>query len=43
VAAYKALKSVPAQDQANLRNDMYVASETLGLMAKKNSPAFTPA
>ena len=43
VAAYKALKSVPPQDQANLRNDMYVASETLGLMAKKNSPAFTPA
>jgi PiT family inorganic phosphate transporter len=43
VAAYKALKSVPAEDQANLRNDMYVASETLGLMAKKNSPAFTPA
>ena len=43
VAAYKTLKSIPAQDQANLRNDMYVASETLGLMAKKNSPAFTPA
>ena len=43
VAAYKTLKSVPARDQANLRNDMYVASETLGLMAKKNDPAFTSA
>jgi PiT family inorganic phosphate transporter len=43
VAAYKALKSIPAEDQADLRNDMYVASETLGLMAKKSSPAFTPA
>jgi PiT family inorganic phosphate transporter len=43
VAAYKTLKSVPAQDQANLRNDMYVTSETLGLMAKKNYPAFKPA
>jgi len=43
VTAYKTLKSVPAQDQAKLRNDMYVASETLGLLAKKNYPAITPA
>jgi inorganic phosphate transporter, PiT family len=42
VALYKEFKAVPPQDQANVRNDMYVASEALRLMEKSNSPAFTP-
>ena len=42
VALYGALKSVPAAEQTNVRNDMYVASEALRLMAKSNNPAFTP-
>jgi PiT family inorganic phosphate transporter len=42
VAPYKALNSVPASQQANVRNDMYVVSETLRLMKKSGSPAFTP-
>jgi len=41
VALYKVFKSVPAQDQTNVRNDMYVASEALRLMAKNHDPAFT--
>ena len=41
VTLYKAFKSVPAQDQTNVRNDMYVASEALRLMAKNHNPAFT--
>jgi PiT family inorganic phosphate transporter len=43
VALYKVFKSVPAAEQANVRNDMYVASEALRLMAKNHDPAFTPA
>ncbi len=43
VALYKVFNSVPAQDQANVRNDMYVASEAIRLMQKNNDPAFTPA
>jgi PiT family inorganic phosphate transporter len=43
VALYKEYKAVPAQDQANVRNDMYVASEALRLMEKSNNPAFSPA
>jgi len=43
VALYGAYKSVPAQDQANVRNDMYVASEALRLMQKAGNPVFTPA
>jgi inorganic phosphate transporter, PiT family len=42
VAPYKALNSVPAGQQANVRNDMYVVSETLRLMEKSGNPAFTP-
>jgi len=34
VAYYKEFKSVPSQDQTNVRNDMYVASEALRLMDK---------
>ncbi len=41
VALYKVFKSVPAQDQTNVRNDMYVASEALRLMEKSHNPAFT--
>ena len=34
VALYKEFKAVPAQEQTNVRNDMYVASEALRLMEK---------
>ena len=36
VALYKVFKSVPAQDQANVRNDMYVAGEAIRLMQKND-------
>ncbi len=42
VSHYREYKDVPAQDQANVRNDMYVVSESLGLMAKAKNPAFNP-
>jgi len=41
VALYKVFKSVPAKDQTNIRNDMYVASEAIRLMQKNHNPAFT--
>jgi len=41
VVQYKSFKSVPAQDQANVRNDMYVASEAIRLMQKNGNPSFT--
>jgi PiT family inorganic phosphate transporter len=37
VALYKVFKSVPAQDQANVRNDMYVASEAIRLLQKNDA------
>jgi len=40
VVLYKEFKSVPAQDQSNIRNDMYLTSEALRLMQKSHSPAF---
>jgi PiT family inorganic phosphate transporter len=43
VTLYKVFRSVPAQDQANVRNDMYVAGEAIRLMQKSKIPAFTPA
>ncbi len=43
VALYKEFKAVPAKDQTNVRNDMYVASEAIRLMQKNHDPAFTPA
>ncbi len=43
VALYKEFKAVPANQQANVRNDMYVASEAIRLMQKSHNPAFTPA
>src|SRR6201997_417631 len=42
VTAYKTLANVPANQQSNVRNDMYVASEALRLMAKSGNPKFTP-
>ncbi len=39
VQQYKSLAAVPAGQQQNVRNDMYVESETLRLMAKSNTPA----
>jgi PiT family inorganic phosphate transporter len=41
VAQYKTLKGVPANQQSNVRNDMYISSEALRLFAKANKPAFT--
>ncbi|HEX3940950.1 MAG TPA: inorganic phosphate transporter [Acidobacteriaceae bacterium] len=41
VASYKTLKNVPASQQANVRNDMYISSEALRLLAKEKSAAFT--
>jgi inorganic phosphate transporter, PiT family len=40
---YKALASVPADQQANVRNDMYVISEALRLMQKSGKPVLAPA
>ena len=37
VALYKEFKAVPPKEQANVRNDMYVASEALRLMDKSNA------
>jgi PiT family inorganic phosphate transporter len=37
VALYKVFKSVPAKDQTNVRNDMYVASEAIRLMQKNDA------
>jgi PiT family inorganic phosphate transporter len=41
VVLYKEFKSVPAQDQTNIRNDMYLTSEAIRLMEKNNNPGFT--
>ncbi|HVU44853.1 MAG TPA: inorganic phosphate transporter [Terracidiphilus sp.] len=41
VAAYGDYKHVPASQQTNVRNDMYVTSETLRVMAKNHAVAFT--
>jgi len=43
VVEYKALNSIPADQQQNVRNDMYVVSEALRLIAKRGDPKFTPA
>jgi inorganic phosphate transporter, PiT family len=40
---YKTLANIPAQQQQNTRNDMYVESEALRLMAKSGNPKFTSA
>ncbi len=41
VSIYKEYKSVPASQQTNVRNDMYVASEAIRLMLKSGNPNFT--
>ena len=41
VSLYKEYKSVPASQQTNVRNDMYVASEAIRLMLKSKNPQFT--
>jgi len=40
---YKALSNVPAERQANVRNDMYVISEALRLMQKSGKPEISSA
>lgn len=40
---YKTIKAIPPHEQANVRNDMYVANEALRLMEKNNAPVFTKA
>ena len=39
VATYKSLAALPAAQSRNVRNQMYVASETLRLMEKTKNPA----
>lgn len=41
VRTYGEYKNVPANLQTNVRNDMYVTSEALRLMAKTKNPSFT--
>ena len=41
VSHYKTLKGVPSNQQSNVRNDMYISSEALRLMAKSKKPEFT--
>src|SRR5665213_315396 len=43
VSHYREYKAVPAQEQSNVRNDMYVASEALAMMHKAGNPGFTSA
>ncbi len=38
---YKTFQAVPAQDQTNVRNDMYLTSAALRLMLRGHNPAFT--
>ncbi len=42
VALYREFKAVPPQEQANVRNDMYVTSEALRLMMIAKAPSFNP-
>jgi phosphate/sulfate permease len=42
VTVYKEYKAVPANKQANVRNDMYVASEAIRLMQKNGNPKPSP-
>ena len=39
--AYGDYKRVPASQQSNVRNDMYVTSEAIRLMQKSHAPSFT--
>lgn len=42
VHAYGDYKNVPAGQQTNVRNDMYVTSETIRIMGKTHQPNFSP-
>jgi PiT family inorganic phosphate transporter len=42
VQAYGDYKNVPAAQQTNVRNDMYVTSETIRLMGKNHQGTFSP-
>jgi inorganic phosphate transporter, PiT family len=41
VVLYKEFKAVPPHEQANVRNDMYVTSEALRLIANAHDPSFS--
>jgi PiT family inorganic phosphate transporter len=41
VVQHKVIKDIPAQEQTEIRNEMYVADEALRLIAKNHTPAFT--
>jgi PiT family inorganic phosphate transporter len=43
VGLYKSLAAVPSNQQSNVRNDMYLASEGIRVMGKTKSPAFSAA
>ena len=43
VRLYKSLAAVPADQQSNVRNDMYLASEGIRVMQKTKAPAFSVA
>jgi inorganic phosphate transporter, PiT family len=43
VSLYKSLAAVPADQQSNVRNDMYLASEGIRVMQKTKAPAFSAA
>jgi inorganic phosphate transporter, PiT family len=43
ISMYKALGSIPAAQQGNVRNDMYVISEALRLMQRTGKPAISNA
>ena len=43
VAGYKTFQAVPARDQSNVRNDMYLTAAALKQMEKAHNPAFTSA
>jgi inorganic phosphate transporter, PiT family len=43
IVGYKTLANVPASQQQNIRNNMYVVSEALRLIGKSNYPKFSAA
>jgi PiT family inorganic phosphate transporter len=43
VVTYKSLANVPANQQSNVRNDMYMAAETLRIMQKQKQPVMNAA
>jgi inorganic phosphate transporter, PiT family len=41
VSAYNSLRSIPAEQQTNIRNDMYLTGRALRIMDTSHDPAFT--